>query len=119
MGKWLCYLGKSDNHKGTYPMGSIIRIVSEDVFWNENETDPKFSYPTSYINIIREPVKEKNVTDPVDYLYKMSLAEPQRLSIEEIQRMKIEKSWKDLSREEILNFNYEKGDEKNGKEGKA
>jgi DNA-directed RNA polymerase subunit RPC12/RpoP len=119
--RWLVYIGKSDNHKGEYKTDEIIRIVSEDVFWNKNETNPDYGFPTSYINIIREPVKEKNVTDPISYLYKMSQAEPQHISIEEIERMKIEKEWQNLSSGEILNFNYidsEEG-EINGKERKT
>ena len=119
MGKFLVFVGKSDNHKGEYSNGDIIRIVSEDVFWNENKTNPKFPFPTSYINIIREPVKEKDVTDPLDYLYKLSKLEPQRLSIEELQRMKIEKSWMNLSQTDVEKYNYI-GDEKNGeKKGKS
>jgi DNA adenine methylase len=86
-GKFYNWIGKSDNTKINVSVGSILRIASEDI--NKFETDdPKYPYYKGYVNIVLQPVPEKDKPDSMLVLERLAEMTPRRESF-------VEKSVKD------------------------
>ena len=109
-GKFYNWIGKSDNTKIDIPIGSILRVASEDI--NRFETDdPRYPYYKGYVNVVLQPVPEKNKPDGMHVLERLSQLTPRRESF-------VEKSIKDdlkisIERGEMPKKIYEKYAKKN------
>jgi len=86
--KWLLYIGKSDNTNLDVKNGDILRVASEEVIRYENEVNPDYPFYKLYISRAMQSVPEKNVSDSLDTLYRLSLLEPKRIPVEELVRLK-------------------------------
>lgn len=82
---FLMDFGKSDNTNLPAEIGDILRVASEEVLINSNETNPDYPYFTGYINRALELVPEKSTSEKLDELYRLSLLQPKRPSVEEIE----------------------------------
>jgi len=82
-------MGKSDNHKERtqIKIGDIIRIAAEEVLRFDNEKFPEYPRYSFYIGRVLEPIPEKDVTDSLETIDKLSSFEPQRIPIEELQHI--------------------------------
>ncbi|RKY26048.1 MAG: hypothetical protein DRP62_00110 [Planctomycetota bacterium] len=82
-------MGKSDNHKERtqIKIGDIIRIAAEEVLKFDNEKFPEYPRYSFYIGRVLEPIPEKDVTDSLETIDKLSSFEPQRIPIEELQHI--------------------------------
>lgn len=89
--------GRSDNTNIKGEIGDIIRCASEEILRNENETNPDYPYYTGYINRAMQLVPEKKISDNLDIYYRLSLLQPKRIPVEEIQRWNQEVINKSLS----------------------
>jgi len=81
-------LGFTDNCGLKIDNGKILRIAAEEVIKYENG---KYPYYKTYIARVMEPVPEKNVTDNLDVVNRLSMEEPQRIPVEEIERWEVKK----------------------------
>lgn len=82
-------MGKTDNHKEVLPIkiGDIIRIAAEEVLKFENSKFPEYPRYSFYIGRVLEPIPEKDITDSLETIDKLSSFEPQRIPIEELQHI--------------------------------
>jgi len=80
--------GKSDNTKIKCDVGDVLRVSSEEVLYNENETHPEFPYYTGYINRAMEPVPERKTSDSLVVLHRLSLLESKRIPLEVLAKWK-------------------------------
>ena len=82
-------MGKSDNHKEKTPLkiGDILRIAAEEVLKFDNPKFPEFPRYSFYIGRVLEPIPEKDVTDSIETIDKLSQFEPQRIPIDELQHI--------------------------------
>jgi DNA-directed RNA polymerase subunit RPC12/RpoP len=121
------YLSKSDNSNIQASKGDCLRIAAEEIL--SYKTEDGTEYYSFYIGRVMENVYEKKgKSDTLQTMNRLSLLQPKRIPIEELARWKqesviksIEEKWQNLSKNEILNFNYidsEEG-EINGKERKT
>jgi hypothetical protein len=97
----LMFYGKSNATKIVCEKGNVLRVASEEVLKTDNNGYP---YYRGYISVPLEKIPEKNVSDSLDVLEKLSSFQPKRVSMEEIER--IEKSIVDpaLQQEEVTNL---------------
>ena len=80
--KFYNHIGKSDNTKEDVVIGSILRVASEDV--NSYETDDsKYPYYKGYVNVVLQPVPEKDVPDKMFVLERLSEFTPRREALVE------------------------------------
>jgi len=89
--------GKSSNTNIKGNIEDILRCASEEILKNENSTNPDYPYYTGYINRAMQLVPEKKVSDSLDIFYRLSLLQPKRIPIEEIERWNQEDINKSLS----------------------
>jgi hypothetical protein len=125
--KFVLYLAKSDNTNIKANINDCLRIAAEEVLSYETEDGTK--YYSFYIGRPIENVFEKRGrSDTLEILERLSLLQPKRIPIEELARWKqesiiksIEEKWQNLSKNEILNFNYINSEEGeiNGEERKT
>jgi len=105
--KFIAFMGKSDNSKETTPLkvGDILRIAAEEVLKFENSKNPKYPRYSFYIGRVLEPIPEKNVTDSIAVIDKLSSFEPKRIPIDELKHIKemVEKSMK-ITKSQILEW---------------
>ena len=96
--KYFIKFGKSDNTKLDIKpsLTSVLRIASEEILRYENENYPEAPWYRGYINIALEEIPERDISDSLDILYRLSLLEPQRIPAEELARLKGEKIPKDV-----------------------
>jgi len=80
--------GKSDNTKIKCDVGDVLRVSSEEVLYNANETHPECPYYTGYINRAMEPVPERKTSDNLVVLHRLALLEPQRIPLEVLAKWK-------------------------------
>jgi len=80
--------GKSDNTKIKCDVGDVLRVSSEEVLYNANETHPEYPYYTGYINRAMEPVPERKTSDNLVVLHRLALLEPQRIPLEVLAKWK-------------------------------
>jgi len=85
-GKYYMVLGKTDNCKLQFDTSDIIRIAAEEVIKYDNG---KYPYYTTYIARVMEQVPEKKVTDSLLVLERLSMLEPMRVPILEVQRWEV------------------------------
>jgi hypothetical protein len=76
--------GKTSNTKVDMKEGDILRIASEEVNKYENNGYP---YYKGYVNRVLEEVPEKDKTDSLEVLEKLSKFQPKRVPIKEISRI--------------------------------
>jgi len=83
-------MGKSDNHKEEEPVkvGDIIRIAAEEVLKFDNPKHPEYPRYSFYIGRVLEPVPEKNVTDSIETIDKLSSFEPMRIPVDVLRHWK-------------------------------
>jgi len=89
-GKLLMFFGKSNATKIVCEVGDVLRVASEEVLKTDNNGYP---YYRGYISVPLEKIPEKNVSDSLEVLDKLSSFQPKRIPMEEINR--IESSLKD------------------------
>jgi len=104
--RWVMILGKSDNAKPKEEInkGDIVRFLTEEVLKTEN---PKFqNYPrySTYISRYAEKIPEKNISDSLEVLDKLSQFQPKRMPIEEITRIEQSVMNPDLQQEQIGDY---------------
>ena len=80
--------GKSDNTKIKCDVGDVLRVSSEEVLYNVNETHSEYPYYTGYINRAMEPVPERKTSDNLVVLHRLALLEPQRIPLEVLAKWK-------------------------------
>lgn len=97
-GKLLMYYGKSNATKIICEIGDVLRVASEEVLKTDNNGYP---YYRGYISIPLEKIPEKDVSDSLEVLDKLSSFQPKRVPMEEINR--IEGSYQDLQIEDVSN----------------
>jgi len=76
--------GKTDNTKIEANEGDILRVASEEVNKYDNEGYP---YYRGYINRALEIIPEKDSSDSLEVLEKLSSFQPKRMTVEEISRL--------------------------------
>jgi hypothetical protein len=82
--KLLMFYGKTNATKIVCEVGDVLRVASEEVLKTENNGYP---YYRGYISVPLEKIPEKNVSDSLDVLEKLSSFQPKRVSMEEIERI--------------------------------
>lgn len=85
---YFMYLGKTDNTNIKVDNGKILRIAAEEVLRYDNGEYP---YYKTYVARAMEPVPEKNVSDDLNIVERLSLQEPKRVPIQEIERWEVKK----------------------------
>ncbi|WAE39498.1 MAG: DNA ligase [Methanophagales virus GBV301] len=80
--------GKSDNTKIKCDTGDVLRVSSEEVLYNENETHPEFPFYTGYINRAMEAVPERKTSDSLVVLHRLAMLEPKRIPLEVLAKWK-------------------------------
>jgi hypothetical protein len=100
--RYLMYFGKSDNHKGKYDNGSIIRVASEEILREENKEFPDYPVYRGYISVILEEIPEKNISDKLEVFEKLSRLQPKRISIADLKRIKAEVEKAEPIKEDVL-----------------
>ena len=98
MDEYLLYFGKSNATKIVCEVGDVLRVASEEVLKTDNNGYP---YYRGYISVPFEKIPEKNVSDTLDVLDKLSSFQSKRIPMEEISR--INQSDSPLTQEDILN----------------
>lgn len=83
-GKYVMILGKTDNTNVRAEVGDIIRIAAEEFLKYDNKEHPNYPRFAFYIGLVLEQIPEKNVTDNLSLLEKLSEFQPKRIPIEEI-----------------------------------
>ncbi|RLF30017.1 MAG: hypothetical protein DRN14_01015 [Thermoplasmata archaeon] len=83
-------MGKSDNAKELSPVkvGDILRIAAEEVLKFDNPKFPEYPRYSFYIGRVLEPIPEKNVTDSLETIDKLSQLEPERIPIDELRHIR-------------------------------
>jgi len=97
-GRWVMVMTKTDNTNIQGEIGDILRIAAEEVIKYENEEHPDYPRYSFYIGRPLELVPEKNVSDSLQVLERLSLLEPKRMSIEDLLHIRGEKLPKELKR---------------------
>jgi len=86
--KWFMRFGKSDNTKLDLKVGDVLRVAPEEVLEEPNEENPDYPVYRGYISIALEPVPEKDRSDDLKVFERLAEEEPQRISIEELKRLR-------------------------------
>ncbi|MHC1583716.1 MAG: ATP-dependent DNA ligase, partial [Methanosarcinales archaeon] len=86
--KWFMRFGKSDNTKLDLRVGDVLRVAPEEVLEEPNEENPDYPVYRGYISIALEPVPEKDRSDDLMVFERLAEEEPQRISIEELRRLR-------------------------------
>lgn len=81
-------MGKTDNTNIEANTNDIIRIAAEEVLKYDNPKDERYPRYSFYIGRVLEPIPEKNITDSLDVIDKLSQFEPQRIPIDELRHIK-------------------------------
>jgi len=108
-GQYEMVLGKTDNTNIKANIGDILRIAGEEFLRYDNPVNEKFPRYSFYIGRVMELIPEKNKTDTVSLVNKLSLMEPKRIPVEELRHIrgenKLDIDTKSLlkKREEITN----------------
>ena len=91
-GKYFIKFGKSDNSRlNVKPSAtSVLRCASEEINKYDNEDYPNVPWYKGYINVVMQEVPEKNISDSLDVLERLSRFQPRRITIEELARLKNE-----------------------------
>ena len=97
-GRWVMVMTKTDNTNIQGEIGDILRIAAEEVIKYENEEYPDYPRYSFYIGRPLELVPEKNVSDSLQVLERLSLLEPKRMSIEDLLHIRGEKLPEELKR---------------------
>ena len=90
------FYGKSNSTSVKCDTNDVLRVASEEVIKYENDGYP---YYRGYISRALEPIPEKNVSDKLEVLDKLSQYQPKRMPIKDIER--IEGAESPLKQEEI------------------
>lgn len=85
-GSYYMKFGKSDNTKVDIKPSpkTVLRVASEEVNKFENEEFPEAPWYRGYISIAMQPVPEKDISDSLTVLEKLSQFQPKRISIEKL-----------------------------------
>ena len=102
--KFITLVGKSDNTNIDVKAGDILRIAAEEVLKFDNPNDERYPRYSFYIGRALEPIPEKNVTDSLDVLEKLSSFEPKRIPIDVLRHIKE----KEKSKETDSHYTVEK-----------
>jgi hypothetical protein len=97
--EYYLYYGKSNATKIVCNKGDILRVASEEVLKTDNEG---FPYYRGYISVPLQKVPEKNVSDTLDVLDKLSSSQPKRIPMEEVARIEHSEYSPELQQEDIL-----------------
>ncbi|MGQ4895179.1 MAG: hypothetical protein ACP6IQ_11210, partial [Candidatus Njordarchaeia archaeon] len=84
---FVALMGKSDNTNVSAGIGDIIRIAAEEVLKFGNPKFPEYPRYSFYIGRVLEPIPEKNVTDSIAVIDKLSSLEPQRIPIDQLRHI--------------------------------
>ena len=90
--------GKSNATKIICEVGDVLRVASEEVLKTDNNGYP---YYRGYISIPLEKIPEKNVSDSLQVLDKLSSFQPKRVPMEEIQRIEHSETNIDTQQEQV------------------
>jgi hypothetical protein len=99
-GQYVMILGKSDNHKekDEIEVGDIIRVATEEVLKYNNKDYKDYPRYSTYVAIPMQKVPEKDISDTLEVVDKLSGFQPKRIPLEEIVRLGEEKP---LTQEDI------------------
>ena len=86
--EWFMRFGKSDNTRLDLKTGEVLRVAPEEVLEEPNEEYPDYPVYRGYISIALEPVPEKDRSDDLKVFERLAEEEPQRISIEELKRLR-------------------------------
>jgi hypothetical protein len=95
------FYGKSNATKIVCEIGDVLRVASEEVLKTVNNGYP---YYRGYISIPLEKIPEKNVSDNLQVLDKLSSFQPKRIPVEEIQRIEHSEMNPDTQQEQIADI---------------
>ena len=85
--KFVTFMGKTDNTNVNADINDIIRIAAEEVLRFENPKNEKYPRYSFYIGRVLEQIPEKNVTDSISVIEKLSEFEPKRIPIDELRHI--------------------------------
>lgn len=88
-GIYVMVMGKSDNHKEKIKInvGDILRIAAEEVLKYDNPEYPEYPRYSFYIGVPLEPIPEKDVTDSIEVVDKLSQFQPKRIPIDVLRKL--------------------------------
>ena len=81
------FMGKTDNTNIKANVDDILRIAAEEVLRFENPNNPSFPRYSFYIGRALELIPEKNITDSIQTIDKLSSFEPKRIPIETLRHI--------------------------------
>ena len=97
-GRFVMVMSKTDNSNIQGDTGEILRVSAEEIIRYDNEEYPKYPRYTFYVGRCAELVPERKISDDLTVLYRLSLLEPKRMSIEELAHLKGRKVPRELKK---------------------
>lgn len=98
--KYQMFFGKSNSTSVKAEIDDVLRVASEEVLKTENDGYP---YYRGYISRALEVIPEKDVSDSLEVLDKLSQFQPKRMPMSEITRIENQSSDSPLTQEDIVN----------------
>ena len=102
--KFVTFMGKTDNTNIKVNINDILRIAAEEVLKFNNPENDKYPRYSFYIGRALEPIPEKDVTDTIELIDKLSHFEPERIPIDELRHIKQTIKGLNLNKETILQW---------------
>ncbi|MCK4258108.1 MAG: ATP-dependent DNA ligase [Halanaerobiales bacterium] len=83
-GRYVLVMSKTNNSNIQGDVGEILRVSAEEIIRYDNEEHPEYPRYSFYVGRCVELVPERKISDDLTVLYRLSLLEPKRMSIEDL-----------------------------------